>query len=105
MCPVPVQGGLGSNSNRPRVYSSYSSRIWGSAGWALWLVNTPQTDIAGRVWNGNGPIRGYQDSQSLAKILAIAPEAPLVFDVLYKNHDEGYLDAQSLQEILAQSTG
>jgi hypothetical protein len=37
-------------------------------------VNTPQTDIAGRVWNGNGPLRGYQDSQSLAKILAVAPE-------------------------------
>jgi hypothetical protein len=68
----------------------------------LWLVDTPQIDIAGRVWNGNGPIRGYQDSQSLAKILAIAPEAPLVFDVLYKNHDEEYLDAKSLQEILAQ---
>ena len=68
----------------------------------LWLVNTPQTDIAGRVWNGNGPIRGYQDSQSLPKILAIAPQAPLVFDVLYKNHDEEYLDAKSLHEILAQ---
>jgi hypothetical protein len=70
----------------------------------LWLVDTPQMDIAGQVWNGNGPIRGYQDSQSLAKILAIAPEAPLVFDVLYKNHDEEYLDAKSLQQILAQSS-
>jgi hypothetical protein len=68
----------------------------------LWLVDTPQIDIAGQVWNGNGSIRGYQDSQSLAKILAIAPEAPLVFDVLYKNHDEEYLDAKSLQQILAQ---
>jgi hypothetical protein len=68
----------------------------------LWLVDTPQIDIAGQVWNGNGPIRGYQDSQSLAKILAIAPEAPLVIDVLYKNHDEEYLDAKSLQQILAQ---
>jgi hypothetical protein len=68
----------------------------------LWLVNTPQADIAGRVWNANGPIRGYQDSQSLAKILAIAPEAPVVFDALYKNHDEEYLDAKCLQEILAQ---
>ncbi len=48
------------------------------------------------------PIQGYQDSQSLAKILAIAPEAPLVLDVVYKNHDEEYLDAKSLQEILTQ---
>jgi hypothetical protein len=66
----------------------------------LWLVDTPQRDIAGRVWNGNAPIRGYQDRQSLAKILAIAPEAPLVLDGVYKNHDEEYLDAKTLQEIL-----
>jgi hypothetical protein len=68
----------------------------------LWLVDTPQMDIAGQVWNGNGLIRGYQDSQSLAKILAIAPEALLVFDALCKNHDEEYLDAKSLQEIVTQ---
>jgi len=38
----------------------------------------------------------------LAKILAIAPEAPLVFDVVYQNHDEEYLDAKFLREILTQ---
>jgi hypothetical protein len=68
----------------------------------LWLVNTPQMDVVGRVWNANAPTWGYQRSQSLAKILAIAPEAPLVLDVVYKNHDEEYLDAKSLQEILTQ---
>jgi hypothetical protein len=67
----------------------------------LWLVDAPQRDIAGRVWNGNAPIAGYQDRQSLAEILAIAPEAPLVLDGVYKNHDEEYLDAKALQEILA----
>jgi len=66
----------------------------------LWLVDTPQLDIAGKVWNGNGLIRGYPDRQSLTKILAIAPQAPLVLDVVYKNHDEEYLDAKFLQEIL-----
>jgi hypothetical protein len=70
----------------------------------LWLVNAPQLDIAGQVWNGNGPIGGYQDGQSLAKILAIAPQAPLVFDVLYKSHDQEYLDAKLLRQILAQSS-
>jgi hypothetical protein len=70
----------------------------------LWLVDTPPIDIVGQVWNGNGPIRVCQNSQSLAKILAIAPEAPQVLDVLYKNHDEEYLDAKSLKEMLAQSS-
>jgi hypothetical protein len=68
----------------------------------LWLVSTPQVDIAGRVWNANGPIRGYQDSRRLVKTLAIAPEAPVVFDALYKNHDEEYLDAKALEEMLGQ---
>jgi hypothetical protein len=70
----------------------------------LWLVDTPQTDIAGQVVNAHGPIRGYEDNGSLVKILAIAPEAPLVFDALYKSHDEEYLDAKSLQQILAQTS-
>ena len=34
-------------------------------------------------------------------MLAIAPQVPLVFDVVYENHDEEYLDAQCLQELLA----
>jgi hypothetical protein len=66
----------------------------------VWLVDTPQRDIAGRVWNGYAPIREYQDRQSLAKILAIAPESMVVLDAVYKNHDEEYLDAKTLQEIL-----
>jgi hypothetical protein len=68
----------------------------------LWLVNTPRMDAAGRVWNANAPVCGYQDTQSLGKMLAIVPQAPVVFDVVYKNRDEEYLDAKCLQEILAQ---
>jgi hypothetical protein len=68
----------------------------------LWLVDTPRVDVVGRVWNGHASIRGYQNRQSLANILAIDPQAPLVLDVVYKNHDEEYLDAKSLQELLTQ---
>jgi hypothetical protein len=66
----------------------------------LWLLDTPQTDIVGRTWNGHAPIRGYRDRQGLANILAIAPQAPLVFNGVYKNHDEEYLDAKTLRQIL-----
>lgn len=68
----------------------------------LWLVDTPRMDIVGRVWNGHAQIRGYQDRQSLAKILAIDSQVPIILDVVYKNHDEEYLDVKSLREILAQ---
>lgn len=67
----------------------------------LWLVNRPETDVAGFIWNENAPIRGYQEPQTLANILAIAPEAPVVFDAVYKDHDEEYLDALFLREALA----
>jgi hypothetical protein len=65
-------------------------------------VNTPRWDIAGRVWNAHAPLIGYQEKERLAKILAIAPEVPMVFDVVYQNHDQEYLDAKCLREILAE---
>jgi hypothetical protein len=67
----------------------------------LWLVNQAETDVAGYVWNENAPICGYRDPQSLANLLAIAPEAPVIFDVVYKDHDEEYLDAVFLRGVLA----
>jgi hypothetical protein len=67
----------------------------------LWLVNQSKTDVAGYVWNENAPISGYPDPQSLANLLAIAPAAPVVFDAVYKDHDEEYLDAVFLRGVLA----
>jgi hypothetical protein len=67
----------------------------------LWLVNSLQTDVAGRLWNANGPIRDCRDRETLARILAIAPDAPLLFDVPYRNRDEEYLDAKYVQELQA----
>jgi hypothetical protein len=70
----------------------------------MWLVSTPRVDIAGQVWSANGRICGYRDSQSLASVLAVAPDAPLVLDALYTNRDEEYMDAKVLQEILSPRT-
>jgi hypothetical protein len=65
----------------------------------LWLVSSSQTDVAGRVWTANGPVRACQDGRALAQILAIAPESPLLFDVPYASPDEEYLDAKYVREI------
>ena len=67
----------------------------------VWLVNTPRRDVTGRVWDANAPVCEYQDRQRLEKILAIAPDVPVVFDVVYQNHDEEYLDAKCLREMAA----
>jgi hypothetical protein len=66
----------------------------------LWLLSASRTDLAGRVWNVNAPIRECNDRHALAHILALAPEAPLVFDAVYNNLDEEYLDAKFLGETL-----
>ncbi len=71
----------------------------------LWLLDSSQSDIVERMWNENGLVRGCRDKKSLAKLLAIAPEAPLVLDVVYKNHDDEYLDVKFLQEMLAMQSG
>jgi hypothetical protein len=66
----------------------------------LWLVSAPRMDVAQRVWDANAPIRECNDHHALAQIIALAPDAPLVFDAVYKNLDEEYLDAKFLGEIL-----
>ena len=67
----------------------------------LWLVNSSETDIAGCIWNENAPIRGCQEPRRLADILAIAPDATVVFDAVYKDSDEEYLDAKFLGGIVS----
>jgi len=64
----------------------------------MWLLSSPRTDLAGRVWDANAPIRECADRRALAQILALAPEAPVVFDAVYKNLDDEYLDAKFLLE-------
>ncbi len=65
----------------------------------LWLVDAPQRDIVGRVWNGHAPIAGYKDKESLQKLLAIDPQVPMLLNGVYKNHDEEYRDVMCLRKL------
>jgi len=84
--------------SRKNDMAEFTGQLQGKIG--LWLVSAPRIDLAGRVWNINAPIRECNDPRALAQILALAPEAPLVFDANYKDLDDEYLDARFLQEIL-----
>ena len=64
----------------------------------MWLLSSPRADLAGRVWDANAPIRECTDHRALAQILALAPEAPVVFDAVYESLDDEYLDAKFLGE-------
>ena len=70
----------------------------------LWFVSAPRMDVAEKLWDANAPIRECDDHHALAQILALAPDAPLVFDAAYKDPDDEYLDVKFLAEILAASS-
>ena len=62
----------------------------------LWLVSAPRTDVAGILWDADAPIASCEKGEALARILAIAPQAPIVFDAVYKSQDEEYADVRAM---------
>ena len=70
----------------------------------LWLVNTPEFDVAGRLWNACGPIAGSNQAEPLAALLRLNPGVPVLADVPYENQDQEYLDAVALDQILSHAT-
>jgi len=58
-------------------------------------------DIDGRLWSVHQRIADSEKRQQLAHVLAIAPDAPVVLDVFYENHDAEYLDASFLERSAA----
>ena len=66
----------------------------------LWLVDTPASDVAGRLWNGYGPIAGSKNEEQLTALLRLNPNVPVLADVPYDNQDQEYLDAVTLDRIL-----
>jgi hypothetical protein len=65
----------------------------------LWLLNTPATDVAGRLWNAYGPIAGSGREKELTALLAIEPGLPILTDVAYSSQDQEYADAVALDTI------
>jgi hypothetical protein len=70
----------------------------------LWLVNTPEFDLAGKLWNAYGPIAGSNQAEPLAALLRLNPNVPVLADVPYENQDQEYLDAVALDHILRNAT-
>jgi hypothetical protein len=66
----------------------------------LWMAAEPAVDMNGRLWSVHQPIAGSEKPDRLARIIAIAPGAPIVFDVLYENGDAEYRDAAFMETLL-----
>jgi hypothetical protein len=62
----------------------------------LWLVAGARRDIAGAVWDTHAPWREGINAGKAPLWHTTAPEVPVVFDAVYTNQDEEYLDAVQL---------
>jgi hypothetical protein len=74
--------------------SKVTAEVRGKIG--LWMVGEPAFDVAGHLWSVHQPISNNKNRRQLMQLLGVAPNAPLVFDVLYENADAEYLDASFL---------
>ena len=78
----------------PRASSPKRGKI------GLWMIGQPAFDLQGRLWSVHRPIAEMEKREPLTQLLAVAPDAPIVFDVLYENHDAEYLDASLVERLL-----
>ena len=85
---------LDAKSNPQQIADEMKDRL------GLWLVDTPASDVAGRLWNAYAPIAGSNYEQELAALLRLNPNVPVLADVPYENQDQEYLDAVALDRIL-----
>lgn len=66
----------------------------------LWLVSAASRDVSGAIWNRNAPVAGSGQEQDILKMLRAGPDAPVVFDAVYRDLDEEYRDASLLERAL-----
>jgi hypothetical protein len=84
---------LESNTDLPQLAARLKGRV------GLWLMNTPATDVAGRLWNGYGPVAGSGRAKELAALLESEPDSPMLADVAFSSRDQEYRDAVALDAI------
>lgn len=65
----------------------------GQVATGLWLAGAPAYDAAGVLWTTNAPLAGRLSEDAFASIVEAAPDAPVLFDVVYQNRDDEYRDA------------
>ena len=63
----------------------------------LWLAAVARRDLSGHLWDDHAPVHSSAKGASLAKLLALCPEAPVLLDGAYASQDEEYLDAAELE--------
>lgn len=71
-------------------------------GWVgLWLAASARRDIAGALYDAHAPLHfgSGAEQENVGRWLALAPQAPVVFDAIYADRDAEYRDARALARI------
>ncbi len=87
---APATALLLDDPNATQAVKAAAARI------GLWLVAAPDRDLGGARWNAHGRIAGSDYEDAIRKLLAAAPDAPVVIDSLCRTWDEEYLEARAL---------
>jgi hypothetical protein len=66
----------------------------------VWLVAARQTDLAGKLWNAHAPLHAAPSAGEVAHWLALSPTTPILFDAVYADQDDEYLDTVALEHLL-----
>ncbi|MBX3240849.1 MAG: hypothetical protein KIT80_15195 [Chitinophagaceae bacterium] len=66
----------------------------------MWLLNTPDQDVTGLVWQTHGRLDNKKYEPAIKELLSINPDLPCVQDAFYENTDEEYIDSKILDGIL-----
>jgi hypothetical protein len=66
----------------------------------VWLVASPQADLAGRLWDAHAPIHQALAAETVARWIALSPRTPILFDAIYRGPDEEYRDAVALERMI-----
>lgn len=59
----------------------------------LWLIAGSRSDVSGHLWDAHQPFHLSPNPDALAGLLQLAPGVPAVFDGVYENADDEYVDA------------
>jgi len=49
------------------------------------------------LWDAHAPLHTAPDVAALARLIALAPDAPVLLDAVYASPNEEYLDAAALR--------
>jgi hypothetical protein len=66
----------------------------------VWMVSAPEKDLSERLWNINAPVANSEFEKELAELLRVAPELPLIHDILLNNTDQEYEESKAVDKIV-----